>query len=81
MSFPTLRFPNGLRSDVLEAGTKLLRVHWTAADPIRFSVGNANRFDAPGGEFGVLYTAADIEGAFVETVLRRNGPPCIGPAR
>ncbi len=40
---------------------------------MKFSVGNANRFDAPGGEFGVLYTAVDIEGAFVETILRRNG--------
>jgi hypothetical protein len=40
---------------------------------VRSSVGNANRFDAPGGEFGVLYAAADIEAAFVETVLRRNG--------
>ena len=49
------------------------RVHWTMADPLSFSVGRANRFDAPGGEFGVLYTAAEIDGAFVETVLRRNG--------
>lgn len=73
MSRPTARFPNGLLSDSLLEGTRLVRVHWTTADPLRFSVGNINRFDCPGAEFGMLYAAADIEGAFVETVLRRNG--------
>lgn len=65
--------PAALRWDVLPEGMSVHRVHWTTIDPLSFSVGKANRFDAPGGEFGVLYTAADIEGAFVETVLRRNG--------
>lgn len=73
MSRPTARFPNGLLSDTLPEGTRLVRVHWTTADPLGFSVGRANRFDCPGAQFGVLYAAADIEGAFVETVLRRNG--------
>lgn len=73
MNAPTARFPNGLRADILDAGTKLFRIYWTTLDSMKFSIGNANRFDAPGGEFGVLYTAAEIEGAFVETVLRRNG--------
>lgn len=73
MSRPTARFPNGLLSDTLPKGTRLVRVHWTTAGPLGFSVGKANRFDCPGAEFGVLYAAADIEGAFVETVLRRHG--------
>ncbi|NTG04848.1 RES family NAD+ phosphorylase [Agrobacterium rhizogenes] len=30
-----------------------------------------NRFDAPAGEFRTLYAAERLEGAFVETVLRR----------
>ena len=73
MTSAALGLPADLRFDVLPEGMSVHRVHWTTADPLSFSVGRANRFDAPGGEFGVLYTAADIEGAFVETVLRRHG--------
>lgn len=73
----TGRFPNGLLSFDLDVGTEIVRIHWQAKGPVFFgpSPGDppANRFDAPGSEFRVLYAALQLPGAFVETVLRRPG--------
>jgi len=59
----------------LAAGTSLVRVHHRDYGPIWFGPAAGapptSRFDAPAGEFGTLYVAESLTGAFVETVLRR----------
>ncbi|MGI4800219.1 MAG: RES family NAD+ phosphorylase [Janthinobacterium lividum] len=54
-----------------------MRIHWQTNGPVFFGprVGTppSNRFDAPGGQYRVLYAAAALPGAYVETVLRRPG--------
>lgn len=65
---------------VVAAATKVLRVHQAAHDAIFFgpAIDPATgmrgpptyRFDSASGAFGVLYCAAEMEGAFVETVMR-----------
>lgn len=56
------------------AVTPLVRIHNAAFGPIyyrRKAVGLEQfRFDAPNGEFGVLYAALSLEAAFIETVVR-----------
>lgn len=51
-----------------------MRIHWQTNDPVFFGPGPgalpSNRFDAPGGQYRVLYAAAELPGAYVETVLR-----------
>jgi hypothetical protein len=42
-------------------------------DPMFFGKTGANRFDAPGGEFGVCYLARDRRGAFIETFGHETG--------
>ncbi len=49
------------------------RLHDAQRDPIFFGRAGRNRFDAPGGGFGVLYLAEDAEGAFIETIGRDTG--------
>jgi hypothetical protein len=39
--------------------------------PIYFGQSGQTRFDAPAGQYGVLYVAADVNGAFIETFGRR----------
>ena len=59
----------------LPIGTEVIRVHLCNRGPIWFGppagIAPTNRFDAPTGEFGTLYAAADVAGAFAETMLRR----------
>lgn len=43
------------------------RVHRLELNPIFFGTTGENRFDDPLGEFGVLYAAEDVYGAFAET--------------
>lgn len=68
--------------NVHEANTALLRVHRTALAPIHFSPGEgqppAGRFDSAAGEFGVLYLALTLDGAFVETILRNPDRRLVG---
>lgn len=45
----------------------LVRVHRHDHDPAFLGRTGLNRFDAPGSEFGVLYAAEDLQGAFIET--------------
>lgn len=76
-SAPTPRFPSGLRSVVLDAGDVVVRVHRKSQGAVFFGPDSGappqNRFDAPAGQYRVLYAAQRLEGAFVETVLRRPG--------
>ena len=65
---------------VIPAATKLHRVHQVVHDPIFFGPAinpttgmrgpPTYRFDSASGTFGVFYCAAEMEGAFVETVMR-----------
>lgn len=75
LSAPTVRFPSGLRSITLDAGGIIVRVHRKIHGPIFFGPTPGNppegRFDAPAGQYRLLYAAQRLEGAFVETVLRR----------
>jgi hypothetical protein len=50
-----------------------MRIHPAAHAPLYFGRAPRNRFDAPAGEFGVLYVAADAHGAFVETFGHETG--------
>lgn len=72
---PTARFPAGLLPTQLDAGEIIVRIHRKGQGAVFFgpSAGKPpqNRFDAPAGEYGVLYAAQRLEGAFVETLLRR----------
>lgn len=71
------RFISGLLPLEVPNGAELVRIHWQANGPVFFGPNPgkppANRFDAPNGEFRVLYGAVELPGAFVETVLRRPG--------
>jgi hypothetical protein len=50
-----------------------IRIHPAALAPLYFGREPKNRFDAPAGEFGVLYMAADAHGAFIETFGHETG--------
>lgn len=45
----------------------------TAYDPMYFDRTRKGRWNAPDGSYGVLYTAAQLRGAFAETFLREPG--------
>jgi hypothetical protein len=72
---PTSRFPAGLLATTLDAGEIVVRIHRKAQAAIFFGPGTGKqpqyRFDAPSGEYQILYAAQRLEGAFVETLLRR----------
>lgn len=67
---------NGPLPVLIPAGSEFVRIHRVAHGPIWFgpAAGDppAYRFDAATGGFGVLYGAQSLEGAFVETLLRRG---------
>jgi len=75
MAAPVPELPADCLVARLDPGTPVVRVHNRDKGPVWFgpAAGDlpANRFDAPGGEFGTLYVAKNLTGAFVETVLRR----------
>lgn len=50
-----------------------LRIHRLEYSPLYFGRTCANRFDAPKGEFGVLYVGATSGAAFVETFGHATG--------
>jgi hypothetical protein len=54
----------------------MVRIHRVADGPVWFGpkpgAPPGNRFDAPKGEFQILYAAETLTGAFVETVLRSH---------
>lgn len=49
------------------------RLHRSHHEPVHFGRTQQSRFDAPGGEFGVLYAASDPFGAFAETISLQSG--------
>jgi hypothetical protein len=64
-----------LQAETYPAGSRLFRIHHQDNGPLWFGPKPgeppANRFDAPGGEFRVLYAALGMAGSFVETILHR----------
>ena len=72
-SGPTATFRRGIKSEILEAGSSIVRIHHRDNGAIWFgpkpSLPPAYRFDAPAGEYRTMYAAIAIEGAFVETIL------------
>jgi hypothetical protein len=75
MAAPAPALPDDCLVVQLDPGTPLVRVHHKDNRPVWFGPATGalpgNRFDAPAGEFGTLYVANSLTGAFVETVLRR----------
>lgn len=71
------RFRNGLLSHDVPVGAAFVRIHHRDQGPIFFGPKEGlppqHRFDAPGGEYRILYCAEALEGAFIETVLRKPG--------
>jgi hypothetical protein len=49
-----------------------IRIHRRTRGPLHFGKSGEQRFDDPQRNFGVLYVATDIRGAFVETFLRNR---------
>ena len=62
------------------ARTAWFRVHRAIHEPIHFGRSRANRFDAPAGEFGVLYVSGDAHGAFIETFGHATGTLSVSEA-
>lgn len=44
------------------------RIYRCERDPLYFGMSGDSRFDSPARSFGVLYTACDLHGAFIETL-------------
>lgn len=49
------------------------RLHKTNREPLHFGSAGDNRFDAPTGEYGILYLGSDPHCAFIETYGRSTG--------
>jgi hypothetical protein len=58
---------------VIPAGTPWCRCHRSIHEALYFSRSRLGRFNAPGGEFGVLYVGADVSCAFIETLGQATG--------
>lgn len=49
------------------------RIHKSQYSPLYYGSSGRNRFDAPSQEYGVMYVAADVCGAFIETFGAATG--------
>jgi hypothetical protein len=61
------------RLPIIETTGPWLRLHRARHDPVFFGRTLENRFDDPRQEFGVLYVAETLDGAFIETFGRNPG--------
>jgi hypothetical protein len=52
---------------MLDVGPPWFHCHTLRRGPLSFNRRSTGRFNAPGGEFGVLYLSTSREGAFIET--------------
>ena len=66
------------RLSLTETAGPWIRSHARGFGPIFFGRSDRTRFDAPAGQFGVLYVAADVHGAFIETFGRNLGLRLLG---
>jgi hypothetical protein len=65
--------PPSFRLLVTSISGRWCRIHRTRHAPLHFGRTPRGRFDAPAGEFGVLYVARDAHGAFIETFGHETG--------
>jgi hypothetical protein len=65
--------PASFRLLVVRVAWVWCRIHPLEHDALHFGREPLNRFDAPAGEFGVLYVAKDEHGAFIETFGHATG--------
>lgn len=67
--------PSGLLPIVLRAGSTFFRIHQADHGPVAFGPKRGSppafRFDAPNGEYALLYGARQLQTAFGEQLLRR----------
>ena len=68
------------RFDIAGAPPPWFRLYPVGHDPLHFGRHPRGRFNAPAGEFGVLYLATDPFGAFIETYGQATGVREITPA-
>jgi hypothetical protein len=65
----------------VERGTKWWRIHKTKSSPVFFGpepgAPPTYRFDAPGGEYRILYIGQTLSAGFIETLLRNPRIPFI----
>jgi hypothetical protein len=70
---PTATFRRGIKSEILETKSSIVRIHHKDNGAIWFGpktgLPPAYRFDAPAAEYRMMYAAVAIDGAFVETIL------------
>jgi hypothetical protein len=67
--------------ETVPSGAVFQRIHPSSLGAIHFGISGDNRFDDPKREYGVLYAARSLEGAFAETCLRELGATLIPLAR
>ncbi len=58
---------------IRELAGPLFRIHQAVHEPLYFGRASRYRFDAPSGNYGVLYCAEDEWGAFIETFGQAAG--------
>jgi len=78
---PATGLPAALPISTFAPGEGWRRIHRTADRPVFFGPRSGqppiHRFDAPGGEYRVLYLGRSLEAAFVETLLRNPAIPVV----
>jgi hypothetical protein len=62
------------------ASRRWFRIHRAIHDPLYFGRARGSRFDAPAGEFGVLYVGADAHCAFIESFGHATGTLSVSEA-
>jgi len=65
---------------VIEMGGSFFRCHKRHHDPLYYGRSGTYRFDDPDGQYGVLYTARDAYGAFIETFGQFTGVRTVSSA-
>jgi RES domain len=66
---------------LLAAPGPWIRSHSHQYQPLYFGTSGFNRFDAQARQYGVLYAASDVRGAFIETFGRELGQQTVPMAK
>ena len=78
---PPASIPGSLPVTEIAQGTQWWRIHRTEHPPVFFGPPKDEpptyRFDAPGGEYRILYVGQTLSAAFVETLLRNPRIPFV----
>src|ERR1700677_4502200 len=78
---PPASIPGSLPVAEIAQGVQWWRIHRTELPPVFFGPAKNQpptyRFDAPGGEYRVLYVGQTLSAAFVETLLRNPRVPLV----